>query len=142
MLWGLCPKAEQVWSPGFSRLQPEEPDERMRAELRTGAPAEAGTPNRIANARTSRWTADAIIWNYRSTMSKPDHFPEFASKMERAGIKASAIKAFQSSYTKLMAGETGLLPETQIQRVADLPQLEQIATEPNESLLPQTACLP
>ena len=69
-------------------------------------------------------------------MSKPDHFPEFASKMERAGIKASAIKAFQSSYAKLIAGETGLLPETQIQRVADLPQLEQIATEPNESLLP------
>ena len=73
-------------------------------------------------------------------MSK-GHFAEFAAKMEQAGIKPSAIQAFQSSYGKLIAGETGLLPETAIQCVADLPRLDQIDTKPDESLLNQAVVI-
>lgn len=74
-------------------------------------------------------------------MSKADHFPEFAAKMEQAGIKSSAIHAFRSSYAKLLAGETGLLPENTIQRVADLPRLEEISAAPDEALLTQTVVI-
>jgi UDP-N-acetylglucosamine pyrophosphorylase len=61
--------------------------------------------------------------------------------MEQAGIKPAAIRAFQSSYQKLVEGQTGLIPEAEIQPVAELPRLDQIDTPEDEALLNQTVVI-
>jgi len=55
-----------------------------------------------------------------------NHFPEFAAKMRKAGSSDAAIRAFQHSYDSLVAGQTGMIPENNIQPVADLPRLDQL----------------
>src|SRR5262245_11002671 len=72
-----------------------------------------------------------------------NHFPEFATKMRAAHLSEAAIRAFQYSYDTLVAGHTGLIPESEIQPVEDLPRLEQIgraapSAQPSESFLSQT----
>ena len=74
-------------------------------------------------------------------MNRINHFPEFAAKMESAGIKPAAIQAFQSSYGKLVEGQTGLIPETEIQPVTSLPRLDELDTPEDESLLQQTVVI-
>jgi UDP-N-acetylglucosamine pyrophosphorylase len=72
-----------------------------------------------------------------------NHFQEFAARMRRAGSTEAAIRAFEHSYSNLLAGQTGLIPEQSIQPVEDLPRLEKIpgpASEP-ASLLAQTLVL-
>src|SRR4051794_6672057 len=71
-------------------------------------------------------------------MIRIDNFVEFRARMEEAGIKGAAIKAFESSYRKLAEGQTGLIPESEIEPVSDLPRLDQIDVPENESLLKQT----
>ena len=68
------------------------------------------------------------------------HFAEFAKKMTKAGVSDAAIRAFEHSYSSLIAGKTGLIPETDIQPVAILPRLEELAKTDNEArpLLSQT----
>jgi len=72
-----------------------------------------------------------------------NHFPEFAAKMRAAQLSEAAIRAFQYSYDTLVAGHTGLIPESEIQPVEDLPRLEDAGRavakkQPSESLLSQT----
>ena len=74
-----------------------------------------------------------------------DHFPEFAAKMRAAKLSEAAIRAFQYSYETLLSGETGLIPESAIQPVLSLPQLEEIGralgsapSSDSERLLSQT----
>jgi UDP-N-acetylglucosamine pyrophosphorylase len=55
-----------------------------------------------------------------------DHFPEFEAKMRAANISSAAIRAFQNSYSSLLAGETGMMPENSIQAVTSLPRFEDI----------------
>jgi len=74
-------------------------------------------------------------------MNSTDHFPEFRARMERAGIKPAAIQAFESSYRKLVEGQTGLIPEADIQRVSDLPSLDEINVAEDQSLLKQTVVI-
>ncbi len=74
-------------------------------------------------------------------MNRTDFFAEFRTQMEKAGIKDAAIKAFQSSYAKLVEGQTGLIPESDIEPVSDLPCLDQIKVRENESLLSQTVVI-
>jgi UDP-N-acetylglucosamine pyrophosphorylase len=74
-------------------------------------------------------------------MNRTNHFPEFATKMEQAGIKPAAIQAFRSSYTKLIEGQTGLIAEADIQPVSSLPRLDEIDTADDESLLKQTVVI-
>lgn len=77
-------------------------------------------------------------------MDKPDdHFPEFAAKMAQAGVSEAAMRAFRHNYQRLLAGNTGLIPESEIQPVRDLPSLAEIArdTRPDLSLLDHTAVL-
>ncbi len=71
------------------------------------------------------------------------HFPEFAAKMRAAGLSDAAIQAFSHSYTCLVAGQTGMIAETSIQPVADLPHLQQIARDKARDplLLAQTAVI-
>ena len=74
-------------------------------------------------------------------MERTNHFKEFAAKMEQAGIQRPAIEAFKDSYSKLLRGETGLIPESDIEPVAELPRLEQISATPDESLLSQAVVI-
>jgi UTP--glucose-1-phosphate uridylyltransferase len=74
-------------------------------------------------------------------MSQLNHFVEFEQKMGKAGIKQAAIQAFQSSYQKLVEGQTGLIPETEIQPVANLPRLEGIDAPEEEALLKETVVI-
>ncbi len=74
-------------------------------------------------------------------MNRADCFPEFAAKMQKEGIKPAAIQAFQSSYTKLVKGQTGLIPEAGIEPVSELPSLEQISNNEEQSLLNQTVVI-
>lgn len=55
-----------------------------------------------------------------------NHFPEFYDKMARAGVSEASIRAFKHSYDTLAAGSTGMIPETSIEAVHDLPRLEQL----------------
>jgi UDP-N-acetylglucosamine pyrophosphorylase len=67
-----------------------------------------------------------------------DAFGEFAAKMRQAGLGDAAIRAFQNSYENLVAGRTGLIPESTIQPVTELPRLEQIGKQAgNGALLSQ-----
>jgi UDP-N-acetylglucosamine pyrophosphorylase len=74
-------------------------------------------------------------------MNRVDHFSEFADKMRQAGIKPAAIQAFQSSYQKLIEGQTGLIPEAEIEAVSELPSLEEIPVHEDQSLLKQTVVI-
>ncbi len=72
-----------------------------------------------------------------------NQFPEFAEKMRRAGLSAAAIRSFEYSYENLAAGRTGLIPESSIEPVADLPRLEEFEQQKsvNPALLSQTVVL-
>jgi UTP--glucose-1-phosphate uridylyltransferase len=55
------------------------------------------------------------------------HFPEFAARMRAANVSEAAIRAFSYSYQNLLAGQTGLFPETGIEPVTELPNLSDVA---------------
>ncbi len=48
-------------------------------------------------------------------------FAPFRQKMQAAGLSESAIRAVRGSYTALLAGETGMIPEATIAAAKDLP---------------------
>ena len=55
-------------------------------------------------------------------------------KMEREGIPAAAIDTFRHYYEQLAEGETGMLPESQIEPVEDVQQLDDLpAGEPRSA---------
>jgi UDP-N-acetylglucosamine pyrophosphorylase len=65
---------------------------------------------------------------------------EFEAKMREAGLSAAAIRSFVHNYDLLAAGQTGMVPEAEIEPVVELPRLEQIAGEsvPEPTLLAET----
>lgn len=63
-------------------------------------------------------------------MTNNPGFESFDRRMRQAGVCAAAIAAFQHSYQELVAGQTGLISEAEIQPVAELPRLEE-STRPN-----------
>ncbi len=71
-------------------------------------------------------------------------FAPYRIKMEAEGLSDSAIRAFRASYAALMAGETGMIPESTIQPAEDLPFAGDL-TPPDASraadLLKQTVLL-
>lgn len=56
-------------------------------------------------------------------------FSAFEEKMRRAGAGDAAVRAFRHSYTSLLAGNTGLIPESEIQPVEQLPALDEISAQ-------------
>lgn len=77
-------------------------------------------------------------------MNIPAHFTPFAEKMRSEGLPEIAIRTFQRYYEQLAAGETGLIPETDIRPVASLPDLEHLPVELAETgraVLPRTILL-
>ena len=73
----------------------------------------------------------------------PKIFSEFETKMRAAGLADACIAAFRHNYTALVAGQTGQIPERDIQPVTTLPRYSDIdrASTPNASLLAQTIVL-
>ena len=61
--------------------------------------------------------------------------------MEKEGIAASAISAFESTFNSLVSGNTGIIPESTITPVPDLVHTDSISTEPNSDLLSETVVL-
>ena len=63
--------------------------------------------------------------------------------MRRHGVSDAAVRAFAHSYSSLIAGHTGLIPESAIEPVATLPRLEDLATDESSgpALLEQTVLL-
>jgi len=62
-----------------------------------------------------------------------ERFEEFRTKMQAAGVNPAAQRAFQHSYQRLLAGDTGMIPESEIQTVSDLPRLDKIDFLPGRS---------
>jgi len=54
-------------------------------------------------------------------------FAEFESKMRQARVSDAAIRAFKHSYDSIVAGQTGMLPERDLQPVTTLPGYNDIA---------------
>jgi UDP-N-acetylglucosamine pyrophosphorylase len=61
--------------------------------------------------------------------------------MEKEGISASAISAFESTFNSLVSGNTGMIPEDTISPVPELDRSEAFTVEKNVSLLAQTVML-
>nr|MBC8422677.1 hypothetical protein [bacterium] len=54
---------------------------------------------------------------------QPGNFAPFAVKMRREDLPEIVIRTFQASYDQLAAGETGMIPEADIEPVASLPDM-------------------
>ena len=63
------------------------------------------------------------------------------SKMEAEGIAPSAIAAFESTFSSLLSGNTGMIPESTIAPAPDLVNAESFSGEPDTSLLASTVVL-
>jgi UDP-N-acetylglucosamine pyrophosphorylase len=74
---------------------------------------------------------------------KADSFQEFRLKMRAAGVSQAAQRAFQHSYERLLAGDTGMIPEAEIETIKDLPRLDEIrpSSERPEELLKQAVII-
>lgn len=56
-------------------------------------------------------------------------FAPFAARMRAEKLPEIAIRTFAFYYEQLAAGETGLIPESSLQPIAELPDLEQLPPE-------------
>jgi UDP-N-acetylglucosamine pyrophosphorylase len=74
---------------------------------------------------------------------KVDQSPEFELKMEAIGVARTAIRAFKHNYQRLVEGDSGLIRESDIEPVTDLPRLEQIqhGTQDPATLLKQAVVI-
>ena len=61
--------------------------------------------------------------------SHTSHFSLFAHKMRAEHLPELAIRTFEFYYNQLLAGDTGLIPESAIQPVAELPDAEQLGED-------------
>jgi UDP-N-acetylglucosamine pyrophosphorylase len=70
-----------------------------------------------------------------------NHLPLFAAKMRQAGLGDAAIRAFAHSYARLLANESGMLPEREIEPVTTLPALtdQQPGDAEDKALMSQVA---
>jgi len=68
-------------------------------------------------------------------------FAPVKAKMEAEGIASSAISAFESTFTSLVSGNTGIIPESTISPSPDLVKTDSIDVEPNTELLRETVVL-
>lgn len=64
-------------------------------------------------------------------------FAAFDTRMRAAGLGDAPIRAFRHSYEALAAGKSGLLPESSIQPVTDLPRYDEISARTRGQLLSQ-----
>lgn len=62
-------------------------------------------------------------------------FAPFREKMNAAGLSTAAIAAFERGFDLLVAQDSGMIPETAIKPVPELPKYEDICTEPADAAL-------
>lgn len=76
-------------------------------------------------------------------MSNQTAFVEFENKIRSGGYGDAAVRAFRHSYEYLAAGNSGLLPESEIQPVTSLPSYETAiaSAKPDASLLSQAVVM-
>mmetsp|Transcript_16909 Transcript_16909/g.25380 ORF Transcript_16909/g.25380 Transcript_16909/m.25380 type:complete len:1059 (+) Transcript_16909:81-3257(+) len=68
-------------------------------------------------------------------------FAPIKAKMEAEGIATSAISAFESTFSSLVSGNTGMIPESTISPSPDLVEADSINVELNAELLKETVVL-
>lgn len=71
-------------------------------------------------------------------------FQPFREKMEQASVSEAAIKSFERNFNSLVNQETGMIPESSIEPVAELPELADISsadTAFDPALLAQTVVI-
>lgn len=68
-------------------------------------------------------------------------FEPVKAKMVAEGVNASAIGAFESTFKSLVSGASGMIPESTISPVPELPKATEIKDEPDASLLGKTVVL-
>lgn len=61
------------------------------------------------------------------------NFSVFQEKMQQAGVSAAAIRAFQNNFECLVAGQTGLIPESSIQSATGLSRLDEVRKSASEA---------
>lgn len=64
------------------------------------------------------------------TSSTPAGLDQARTKMEKAGVSPAAIAAFEYYYGQLASGRTGLMAESEISPVTELPALDDVAADP------------
>ncbi len=72
------------------------------------------------------------------------NFPPFAERMRAEGLPEIVINTFEHYYNQLAAGETGIIPEAEIQPIAELPETEGFGDDlvaAGQEALPQTILL-
>ena len=77
-------------------------------------------------------------------MTTPSQFEPFRTRMEEANLPALFIDTFAHYYEQLVAGETGLIPESEIEPVTDLPDMEKLPdrlVKVGEAALAKTAVI-
>ena len=76
-------------------------------------------------------------------MEATDKFKEFEARMQSAGVRNAAIRAFEHNYRNLASGDTGLISEDSIEAITDLPRLEEVAdrTQANPKLLAEAVII-
>lgn len=62
--------------------------------------------------------------------SAADQFRPFAARMRAAGLPDISIANFRYYYEQLLSGHTGLIPESDIEPVTGLPDLDEFADDP------------
>lgn len=65
-------------------------------------------------------------------MAIDERFAPFAEKMADEGLPEIVVRTFAHSYAQLLSGETGLIPEADIQQVDSLPDAEGLPTKMKE----------
>ena len=68
-------------------------------------------------------------------------FERFETKMRAEGVSKESIAAFRHNYSTLVKGNTGLIPESAIQPVESLPNLNELHVPEDASLLSQTVVI-
>jgi UTP--glucose-1-phosphate uridylyltransferase len=54
-----------------------------------------------------------------------------AEKMRDAGVGDAAIQAFREHYERLRGGDLGVLPESELEPVVDVPELDELPSDPD-----------
>jgi UTP--glucose-1-phosphate uridylyltransferase len=62
-------------------------------------------------------------------------------KMRQAGQPDEAIRAFRNAYQRLRAGESGMLPSSELEPAGDVPSLGELELAPDDRALEQTVVI-
>lgn len=67
------------------------------------------------------------------TSTTPTGLSQAIDKMKEAGVSPAAITTFEYYYDRLASGSTGMVPESEISPVTDLPSLDDVRVDPADA---------